>query len=183
MKDLVVLLAAISFAAIANSGPVYPGPLQMIDCGQATMTKPGVGNAFQGVIANEDYAFTARVPSGLTGWGGVDREAPFHGFTIFLDSQMSACIYFELHTRVNEEDAPKLLHSEKKMRLGEARAWQSVLIGQVGNARLTNIRTSFTFKRRDRVDDGEVVLIAPASKLSEAKRTYAAFIRSLKFSQ
>ena len=180
---VIVLFGALFLGAAGHAAPASHRGWNVIDCGQATAVQPEVGNAFRGVVANEDYGLSARIPSGLTGWGGVAKDAPFHGFTIFLDSQKKACIDFQIHIRVDDDDAPKRSLHATSMRLGKARAWQSIREGRVADESVTNIRTSFSFKQPNQVDDGEVLLIVPTSRLPEAKRTYDAFIRSLKFSR
>jgi hypothetical protein len=177
----IALFVALSIVAIGYARPASARPLTVTNCSRVTTTRPGVGNVFRGVVANDDYGFVARIPRGLKGWGGVAQDAPFHGFTIFLNPQMSACILFEVHVRVDEEDAPRHPHSASPMWFGKARAWQSIHDGEVESERLTNISTSFSFKRPAQIDDGEVLLIAPTSMLPEVKRRYDAFVRSLKF--
>lgn len=88
----------------------------------ATLSRPGVGSAFRGTVRNDDYAVSVQIPKGLVGWEGTDPPAPFHGFTIFLDPQMTACIVFEVHIRVDEDDTLKPHGSAASMHLGEASA-------------------------------------------------------------
>ena len=96
IKKLIVLLIAVSFTKAAYC-QVSVHRSKVVNCAQATRTRPQIGNVFRGSVSNDDYAFSARIPNGLTGWGGVYKDAPFHGFTIFLDSNMEACIVFEVH--------------------------------------------------------------------------------------
>jgi hypothetical protein len=158
-----------------------PGHSKVSDCGMATFSRPGVGSAFSGTVRNDDYAFSVQIPNGLVGWAGVDPPAPFHGFTIFLDPQMTTCIVFEVHIRVDEDDTSKPRRSAALMRLGEASAWQAIREGRVADADMTNISTVFSFEQSDQIDDGEVLLIAPTAKLPTAKRVYETFMRSLVF--
>jgi hypothetical protein len=53
----------------------------------------------------------------------------------------------------------------------------------VGSLRLTNVSTVFSFKRPNRTDDGEVLLISPTANLRQAKAAYDEFVKSLKFGQ
>ncbi|WP_347989253.1 hypothetical protein [Methylomonas sp. AM2-LC] len=154
---------------------------KVVDCSHATISRPKIGNSFQGLIINEDYAFTVKIPGGYTGWDGVDQNAPFHGFTIFLDQKMDACINFEIHIQVDEAEAPKPPRSAKLLRLGESQAWQSISKDQVGKITMVNIRTSFSFKQAKQIDNGEVILVTPISHLSETKHIYDDFVRSLIF--
>jgi hypothetical protein len=139
--------------------------------------RPHIGIAYRGEVSSDDYRFSAHIPDGLTGWGGVGQGAPFHGFTIFLDSKMESCIEFEVHLRVDQADAPGHSLVATPLQLGTAQAWRIVREG----LNVTNITTSFSSKHLSRVDDGEIVLIAPTARLHEAKRAYDAFLDSVKF--
>ena len=108
-------------------------------------------------------------------------HAPFHGFVIFLDSHENACIVFEVHIRVDEEDTQKPPAGARVIHLGKAKGWQSTREDKVGNVNLTNIRTTFSFKRSNRTDDGEVLLVTPTADIKETRAAYDDFIRSLKF--
>lgn len=179
--ETLVLLTLLGWGT-AGQTQATPSPAsRVLQCTEATKSKSGDGQAYRGTVTNEDYGFSAKIPEGLTAWGGVALEAPFHGFTIFLNSQGSACILFEVHIRVDQEDILHRPASATPIRLGKATAWQSVLSGHVATGGLTNVRTSFSFKQLDQVDDGEVLLIAPTSELTGAKRVYDAFIQSLRF--
>jgi hypothetical protein len=117
----------------------------------------------------------------MTGWGGVAEAVPFHGFTIFLDSTEQSCIWFEIHLRVDESDAAPRPSEAKSLHLGRAEGWQTTSDGLVNGVRLSNVRTSFSFKRPSEIDDGEVLLVAPTSQMREALRTYDEFLKSVAF--
>jgi hypothetical protein len=155
----------------------------VITCNQATAAEAKSGQPFRGAIINQDYAFSAHVPHGLTGWTGAAQSAPFHGFTIFLDEQMKACIIFEVHLRVNPDEAPKHGSSASSVRLGKATGWRSDYGGKIGSSSLRNIVTVFSFVQPDQVDDGEVLLVSPVARLPENQALYQRFVRSLKFGQ
>jgi hypothetical protein len=149
-------------------------------CGQATKARPGTGQSYSGIVENDDYDFTARVPYGLTGWSGVDRSAPFHGFTIFLPEQQG-CIVFEVHLRVDESDAPVRPTGSKALRLGRALGWETVATNNNGLASVTIARASFSFRQSDQNDDGIVVLIVPISQKRPAIKIYDSFVHSMQF--
>jgi hypothetical protein len=174
-------ITLIVFVAAGVNGAEAPRGPEVVDCHHATLSKPGVGNEYKGSVDNDDYAFSVRIPPGLTGWDGVARDAPFHGFTIFLDSKLSACIVFEIHVRVDENDKPAPPASAVPMRLGAASAWQSTRQSPLTSGPITNVRALLSFKRPDQVDDGEILLVAPTSALAEARPIYDAFVRSLVF--
>lgn len=180
MIKKLVLLIAVSFTEAAYC-QVSVHQSKVASCAQAAGTRPQIGNAFRGSVSNDGYAFSARIPSGLTGWGGVYKDAPFHGFTIFLDSNMEACIVFEVHLRVDADDTARPPSVATSIQLGKAQGWQWTHEGRIANSRLINVHLMFSFRQPNQIDDGEVLLITPASRLKETKATYDAFVHSIKF--
>jgi hypothetical protein len=152
----------------------------VVSCAQATETRPHTGNAYRRSVSNEDYAFSARIPDGLIGWRGVAQDAPFHGFAIFLDSRMEACIIFEVHIRV-DDDTARSSSSTTSVQLGKAQGLQWINEGRISNSDVSNIHLLFSFRQPDQTDDGEVLLITPTSRLKATKAIYDAFVRSIKF--
>jgi hypothetical protein len=132
-------------------------------------------------VKNDDYRFFAHIPSGLTAWGGVANDAPFHGFTIFLDPSMKSCIVFEVHLRVDDNDAPERPPKAKVLQLGDAQAWQTTDEGSSHGSSLTSVSTVFVLKQPNQTDDGSILLIAPSSELRKAMKIYEAFLRSVRF--
>ena len=132
-------------------------------------------------MRNEDYNFSVTVPAGRTGWSGVAESAPFHGFTIFLDDKRQSCVVFEIHLRVEEEDAPKRPGRAKSLTLGKAKGWQSMSSGIAGGTRMLNVISDFSFTQADQVDDGSVRLIVPSGRAKGALKIYRKFLESLKF--
>jgi hypothetical protein len=137
-----------------------------------------MGRSFTGRVVNNDYAFAVSIPNRLTAWDGAAQDAPFHGFVLFLDPQLQACIIFEVHIRVDGVEAPRQARSALQMRLGEAIARQE----RDNNGKLANIKTTFSFQQVDQIDDGEILLITPESNRPRAEGIYDAFVRSLTFS-
>jgi hypothetical protein len=182
IKKLIVLLIAVSFADAAYC-QVSGRQSKVVSCAQAAGTRQQTGNAFRGSVSNDDYAFSARIPNGLIGWGGVYKDAPFHGFTIFLDSNMEACIVFEVHLRVDRRDTARPPSAATSIQLGKAQGWQWTREGKTASSRLTNIHLLFSFTQPNQIDDGEVLLISPTSRLKETKATYDTFVRSIKFAR
>jgi hypothetical protein len=177
IKKLIVLLIALSFTEAAYCH-VSVHQSKVVSCAQATKTRPQIGNAFRGSVSNDDYAFSARIPNGLTGWGGVYKDAPFHGFTIFLDSNMEACVVFEVHLRVDGDDSARPPSVATSIQLGKAQGWEWI---REANSGWTNIHLLFSFRQPNQMDDGEILLITPTSRLKETKAAYDAFVRSIKF--
>jgi len=157
IKKLIVLLIAVSFADAAYC-QVSVRQSKVVSCAQAAGTRPQTVNAFRGSVSNDDYAFSARIPNGLIGWGGVYKDAPFHGFTIFLDSNMEACIVFEVHLRVDRRDTARPPSAATSIQLGKAQGWQWTREGKTASSRLINIHLLFSFTQPNQIDDGEVLL-------------------------
>jgi hypothetical protein len=175
----IVVLVPLLLAGTAEART--PHGSRAVSCGQATLSRPGVGRAYRGAIANEEYAFSARIPRGLTGWDGVDQSAPFHGFTIFLDPQMTTCVTFEVHIQIEPGDTPRPPKSATPVKLGDASAWQSMRSGLVNNSNINNVVTDFSIRRSNHTDEGEILLVAPTEKIGQARRVYDAFVRSMDF--
>ncbi len=141
------------------------------------MARPGVGIGYKGEVSIDDFALHARIPDELTGWGGVASNAPFHGFTIFLDPAMHSCIIFEIHLRIDEDEAPKRPKTSKTLLLGDATAWQVVSSSRA--KRLINIQTCFSFSHDGHTDDGKVLLITSAGYLQKTKPIFDTFLKSV----
>jgi hypothetical protein len=176
MEKLATLLIGLGCLSMGRCDAAG-APLMIQRCDQATTVRPGMGRSFTGLLENSDYAFAVSIPNQMTAWDGVWRDAPFHGFVLFLDPQLQACIVFEVHVRVDDEDAPTPSPSSVQMRLGEALAWQD----HNSDGRLVSIRTTFSFHQADQIDDGEILLITPGSQRERARGIYDAFVRSLTF--
>jgi hypothetical protein len=174
--------ALLAFAYVTGVHAQTSGPATVAACSEATRARSGVGVRYTGVVQNDDYRFSVKIPNGLTGWGGIAPDAPFHGFLIPLDSVTDGCIVFEIHLRVDEVAATKNMAGGKTLTLGTARAWQTQEEGVVRGVAITNIRTVFSSVNPNRVDDGEILLITPASQIERAAKLYKAFLRSLRFS-
>lgn len=174
-------LGIFAFIACAHSQPSAVEQPQVQTCKQVTSAVPNVGRAYRRKVANEDYHFSARVPRGMTGWDGVAGSAPFHGFTVYLDAKGQSCISFEIHLRVDEGDVMENPPGATARQLGSAAGWQTVASGLVNGVRVNNIRTSFSLVRLDQVDDGVILLVAPASQMRRAERIYNEFLRSVVF--
>jgi hypothetical protein len=163
----------------ARQGAVDPHS-SVKSCAQVTLTKPGIGDPYKGTVRNSDYNFTAILPSHMTAWSGVAGEAPFHGFTLFLDAAGDSCIVFEVHIRV-DEDAVKLPAGAKRLAIGKAIGWQEKVWGLINGSRFLNATTTFSFVQSDQIDDGEITLVAPESHSETAMKTYDEFVRNLHF--
>lgn len=146
-------------------------------CGEATLTRPGVGTAYRWMVRNDTYAFSAVIPAGLTGWSGVAPEAPFHGFTVFLGPE--SCVIFQIQLRV-DDGPPADLRGAVRRRDG-VRMIERRNAGLRNGVRFVATKTMFSHARAQEVDDGSVVLITPESRRVADERVYRQFVRSLKF--
>lgn len=171
---LALIVAEPTWARAASSAKIA-------NCSEVASVKAGEGRAFRGSIKNSDYSFVAKIPKGFTGWDGADRDAPFHGFVIFFDRNMTACINFEIHIRVDQADAPKLPPDGKSIKLGAASAWRIMRRGKIGKERVTNVSTMFSFENLGQISDGEIILISPTDNLDHLRTYYDDFLYSLKF--
>jgi hypothetical protein len=182
LLNRISIVTAVAWPMIAFSGgQAAASQSTVMRCEEATRARPQKGVVYAGHVDNDDYKLSLRVPDGLKGWGGVAPNAPFHGFNIFLDSELDACILFEVHLRVDPTDAPEHPTGAKSLQLGSASAWQ--VIHEAGARRLgmTAVITSFSSTQRDQIVDGEVLLITPTQRLERAKKVYEALLKSLKF--
>ncbi len=152
-----------------------------VTCSQATLTKPEVGTAYRAVVTNDDYEFSATIPAGYTAWDGVAENAPFHGFTIFLDRSLRSCLLFEVHVRVDDADGPLHLKSAKALSLGQAKAWQTSSRVHTRGGEIMNLKTAFTFAHDGQIDDGQATLITPTSEQQSTTRLYDTFLNSVHF--
>lgn len=178
---VIAIIGMLAFAAGTQPQETKVTQPTVLGCRQVVSTQPGDGPAYKGAVANDDYDFSAQVPPGLTAWGGVDESAPFHGFTIFLDSKAKSCIVFEVHIRVDESDTVARPPRAKFIMRGKAEGWQTSYTGAIDGIKLTNVMTWFSFKQHDQTDDGSILLITPSSNAVDALRVYDSFLRNLVF--
>jgi hypothetical protein len=176
-----IVLCSISSGGSGANKQDASNPIR--SCAKAVLTRPGIGPKYRGLLTNSDYRFTADIPAPLTGWGGVADEAPFHGFTIFLDKSARACIIFEIHIRVDGAyPAYRKPQSSSPISLGNATAWQIRSSGTVNDTQIENIITTFSNRQRNsEIDDGSVELITPASHARDSEQTYLQFLQHLRF--
>lgn len=176
--SILLFLATPLTAAPKNARAQLRTPLS---CSQATMAKAGVGVAYSGDVSIDDYKFRARIPDGLTGWSGVASDAPFHGFTISLDSSMRSCIVFEVHLRIDEDEVPLRPPTAKVLSLGNARAWQRSIVNRNHAKGIINITTYFSSKQEGQTNDGKILLVSRPEELQKTKSIYDAFVKSVAF--
>nr|WP_199038405.1 hypothetical protein [Dyella sp. ASV24] len=177
-----ILFQTITFLALSlHSLLAYSSEAEVKTCDQMVTTKPGMGHAFVGHVASEDYRFSVQIPAGSTGWTGVAEDAPFHGFTMFLDEKQQNCIVFDIHVRVDEDERPHHPSYARQMHFGTARGWQWATHGKAAGVPYSNVITTFSYEGSAGSADGEMRLIAPTADLAQTKQKYDKFVRTLSF--
>lgn len=176
VKSLMIAMAILS--VMSCSAAAFNDP-KVNNCNQSTVFGPDFGQPYIGKIYNEDYNFSVSVPKDLTGWSGVSESAPFHGFTIFLGNERRSCIVFEVHVRVDYEDAPQ--YPPFLLSLGDAKGWKSELHGNVDDVDIINMQTIFSYVGDEFTADGSVKFIAPHGDRKKYEHFYYEITKSLKF--
>ncbi len=175
-----VSLLLLAISAVLVGSQVHASSTNVVTCNQATKTRPDMGVPYNGEVVNDDYKVVAKIPNGLTAWGGVAPGAPFHGFTIFLDKSLKSCIVFDVHIRVDDSDAPKRPESARMLSLGKAESWRQESSATFKNASVTNITTRYAYTHDGETDDGEILLVTPTKQLSKFVPVYGAFLNSFR---
>ncbi|GEM_PF-2689774 len=172
------------FMPLANASEVALEKSSISNCESVTLVRKNVGNAYKGSVTNDDYSMSLVIPKGLIGWGGVAEDAPFHGFTIFLEKadSSSACIVFDIHVRVNAEDKPVRLHSSHRIKIKNISGWQSINRIITKGEDIVVITTALSYTKAGDMIDSEITMIVPKLKYTEKKVIYDAFISSFKIS-
>ena len=150
-------------------------------CDSITLVRPGIGVSYTGTVRNDDYRLKIVVPSGLTGWGGVAREAPFHGFAIFLHTPHS-CMGLDVHWRVDPGDRlPGRQRAGKAAAVGNGRGWEETTRGVANGSALTNVTITFAVPQGGGVYDGSVWLVTPTEDLEKNVLTFRDFVSQIRF--
>ena len=186
-----------TLAAVIGLLAVFmPGVLQsqrasapaIFTCEQETLAGPGVGASYKGTVRNEDYRFSATIPDGLVGWGAAPN-APFHGFTIFINSEANtrSCIVFRIAIHVDlegDEAAPETGDVRlERITVGGRTATRTSSVGSVGGTLYENVNVSLQIPhKKDDIHDVEIVLVTPKSDAFKTRTLFDRFIASLRFS-
>jgi len=153
-------------------------------CNEVTLARPGRGVAYRGLVQNSDYGLAVTIPDGLVGWGAAP-EAPFHGFTIFLDSGRTSCIIFEVHLRVELPEDRNVINpgAERGHRIdvGNRRGWQVVESGQIGGSTVRNVNVALELPHRGYVNDANITFITPNDGTGINGLVFKRFLESFHF--
>ena len=175
--------AGLAFTILLCHGGSLCGQESVYTCDKISLARPGVGVAYKGTIRNSDYGFSATVPHGLVGWGGVYESAPFHGFMIYLNHEATSCISFYIAIRVDLEGdvAGKTPLDSKPAQIGNRAGLQTSAIGPVGGTRVENLAVFCEYPLEGEKVDVGVTLITPISEEKSAKAALTQFLASFHF--
>jgi len=153
-------------------------------CGEITLARPGMGVAYKASVQNSDYRFSAIIPNGLVGWGAAPN-APFHGFAVFLGSDQTSCIVFEIHLRV---DLPEDRVGERtprkrgrRVEVGNRRGAETFETGSATGSALQNVNVSLELHRNGYTNDASITLVTPQIEAAQNKRVFERFLASFHF--
>jgi len=148
------------------------------------------GSIYTGVVRNEEYRFSAIVPTGKVGWG-VSSPAPFHGFIMFLDGSSryregDSCIDFSVRVLVSPpEERPEKAAARNKAKavtLGNRRGWEEVDREMIGARSFTVVTVLVELPRPlGQAEVVSVVLISPTDRYVTNRRTFDRFLSDLTF--
>jgi hypothetical protein len=155
----------------------------MVTCKEIGAVSTGIGWRARGRFSNDDYGFSVRVPTGVTAWSGVAKEAPFHGFGFRLNSSSRSCIDLELGWRVDSDEPPSLPSGMTPIPMAGATAGVAEIRGQIHETPFLNRIVYFTSKQGDGFVDGRITLVVPTRDEKRARAIFDAFVRSLTFSR
>lgn len=167
----------------AQSSHPDAGPVKT--CGALSLSMPGSGVAYRGVVQNDDYQLRVEIPRGLTGWGAA-RVAPFHGFMIPLGNGQPApgCIVFEIHLRIDLDDTaeqPAEPSPGKPTEVGNVKGFREEGGGEVRGVGMHNVHISFSVPRDGEVADGSVWLVSRTADLQGNQDLFQKFLSSIRF--
>jgi hypothetical protein len=156
-------------------------------------TRPrGFDVRYEGTIRNDDYRFTAAIPSQLVGWG-ADGDAPFHGFMIYLsnDGDLQSCIVFSIAVHVDLFDDERKSRSRVKKIKGHG--WTGVETTTRGLSHGISFDTIDVTFSKSRVipvkegkpiygiDDVGVTLVTPTEDRQRTEAIFRQFLSELSF--
>lgn len=186
MRELSMFLLGVVVVSALTLGQAdaQDGVSQVCNCQALTLTKPSMGVAYRGTIRNSDYHLRTTIPEGLTGWGGVASEAPFHGFVVFLPGKPQGCINFEIQIRIEdaeEAQSREKMEAGKKVRVGNIDGWETRKQGLVEGTEWTNVRIRFSVFHGKEIDDGSVTLATPTRDLNRNLPIFRKFVSEIIF--
>lgn len=115
--------------------------------------------------------------------GGVSTDAPFHGFTIFLDTfnLSGACIDFEIHLKVDKDEKDKRPYSAHEVRLGNLFGLELTHKEKIMGMDVKIVRTSFSYKKGNDIIDGAITMSVLEKDYVKGKAIYDNLLNSFRF--
>jgi len=160
-----------------------------MSCEDLTLARPQRGVSYTGVIQNDDYRFQVRVPRSQIGWGAASG-APFHGFAIFLDNDLSvvpkSCINFLIKQRVVlDEDAQKqptkMATGWTPIRIGNRKGLRKATSGLLAGVAVENVIVTLELPRKEYTNDLTIWFVTPIRELSKSEPVFQSFLESFRF--
>lgn len=185
MKSLLQYVLLITVAVVLEAQAQNDS--SVLTCSNITLAEPPRGVEYRGVVKNSDYRFSVRIPSGLAGWGAAPG-APFHGFSVFLNSAKtparSSCIHVLVEQEVFlDEDsrrvAPGVL--SRTVRIGNRQGSERTVVGLVQGIMVENRRVSLELSRQAYTNFLSVTLVTPSDERSRTEAIFRSFIASFNF--
>jgi hypothetical protein len=123
------------------------------------------------------------IPSGLTGWGGVAPEAPFHGFVIFPPDSPRSCTGFDIQLRIDLGNGagPESHLVGKAATVGNRRGWEVGRSGVVSGTAFTNVTITFSVQYGRDIYDGSVWLVTPNQDLEREMPVFRKLVSGIRF--
>jgi hypothetical protein len=154
-------------------------------CATISLASAGYGVSYQGLIANSDYGFSMTIPKGLMGWGAAPN-APFHGFTVFLDSlgTKQSCIDFAVENVFDVDDSvgeAAKNHSATRIKVGNRTGTRFVSRGVIDGVRIENVTVHVELPRRGRRVSVTLILVTPTEEKRTTEQVFEQCLGSFQF--
>jgi len=182
------LLRVFATAILVSQGMTHAGLFaspHIRTCATISFARAGYGVSYEGVIANSDYGFSVTIPSGLIAWGAAP-SAPFHGFTIFLDSSgtRESCLDFAIENVFEADESVAEGPQDRnatRVKVGNQNGAKFVDKGVIDGVHLDNVTVHVEIPRPGRKVSVTITLITPREQSRMAERVLESFLRSFRF--
>jgi hypothetical protein len=188
MRIKTLAFTTVAILALGNAGRLIgqSGPAEkMFSCDTISLARPGEGVAYRDGFTNDDYHFSATIPPGLTAWGAAP-DAPFHGFTILLDTRSSktSCIHLVVGMRVDLPEDPPSNSNHKgatSVKVGNRVGLQKVTRGIVHGVSFENLRISLDLPHSGYQNNVIITLVTPTGATGVTLPIFKRFISQIRF--
>jgi hypothetical protein len=187
LRQLSLVATFVAVSAPASSGGLTPHRSDVLTCAAATSAEPKHGVAYEGVVTNDDYHFSAVIPNGLTGWGAASN-APFHGFAVFFSKagppERTSCITLYVGLELTlPEDPPRSSRPRPgyvPVKIGNRRGVQYTTVGSHQGVRLENVTVLLDLPRDGYTNGLRVALVTPLVDREKTEPIFRAFLSSFR---